>query len=99
MNTQQVYLNKQNKYTINDFTHLAKANLILSCEAQQTVPHKSASPFRYCFLSNGQFCLFPCLFPRQYHVTVIKEWTYQETDTVKLHQESSTENHAFTGYC
>ena len=43
MNTQQqVYLNMQNKNTVNDFTQIAKANLILSCEAQQTVPHKSA---------------------------------------------------------
>ena len=74
MNTQQqVYLNMQNKNTVNDFTQIAKANLILSCEAQQTVPYKRASPFRDCFHSNGQFCSFPSLFPRQYHVTVITE--------------------------
>lgn len=60
MNTQQqVYLNMQNKNTVNDFTQIAKADIILSCEAQQTVTRKSAPPFRDCFHS----VCFPVYFP------------------------------------
>lgn len=66
MNTQQqVYLKMQNKNTVNDFTQIATANLILSCEAQQTLPHTSAPQLHsgIAFILMVNSVCFPVYFP------------------------------------
>ena len=61
---QQVYLKMQNKNTVNDFTQIATANLILSCEAQQTLPHKSAPQLHSnAFILMVNSVCFPVYFP------------------------------------